>query len=65
MIEPPSELRVVWVHSGAVIGGSKSLVLEEGIEVVVRVEELAGGVEVGVVADVGGVEAATTAVRGR
>jgi hypothetical protein len=64
MIEPPSELRVVRVHSGAVTGGSKAVVLEEGIDVVVRVEELAGRVEVEVVADVGGVEA-TTAVKGR
>jgi hypothetical protein len=61
---------VVRVHSGAVTGGSKAVVVEEGIEVVVRVEELAGvevGVvsEVGVIADVGGIEAATTAVKGR
>jgi hypothetical protein len=48
------------------------VVAEEGVDVVVRVEELGGKVEVGVVttevgvvADVGGVEAATTAVSGR
>ena len=71
MIEPPSELRVVRVHSEAVTGGAKAVVLEEGVDDVVGVEELAGGVEVkvvaevGVVTDIGGVEAATTAVKGR
>ena len=64
MIEPPSELRVVRVHSGAPTGVSKVVEVDMKVGFVATVEELDVGVDLEVLADVGGGDA-TTAVRGR
>ncbi|HJQ94956.1 MAG TPA: hypothetical protein VJ935_04515 [Acidimicrobiia bacterium] len=56
MIEPPSELRVVRVHSGALIDGADVTVVEVGVDV-------GADPEVGEEAEEGA--DATTAVKGR